>query len=296
MVRKALDASFESICRNHGLTKKEAFQTINKHLDTMSAEWFSGKAPNIAYDDPLLRFGYLYCHTAVNANLCDFAIRETPELEQFIDDKLNNEQALRVCAFGGGPGTELLALTKHIIRSGRQSPPAHIEFQLIDRVNEWADTWTALQIQIELRLKKKFKNIADRPFMISKTFCPFDMTNVGSWGNMAQIFEHDLYIMNYVVSEITGSHKGFQKTVGCMADAAPAGAMFLFIDRRQTSVLADVKTLMTKAKLSVRDMRGTRRNCDVDEQASDLGPYIKNIGRHPRVQWGNSFWQLGVKE
>src|SRR5271157_4954131 len=113
-IKAALDASFSGICEHLRLSHEEACQTIKKHLATMSQEWFSGKTPNIFYGDPLCRFAYLFCYVGANANLCEVAIRNSPDLCDFLDSTLEKNEELRVCAFGGGPGTELLALSKFL--------------------------------------------------------------------------------------------------------------------------------------------------------------------------------------
>jgi len=40
----------------------------------------------------------------------------------------------------GGPGTELLSLSKYIEKRKFHGPTA-LNFLLVDRINEWADTW-----------------------------------------------------------------------------------------------------------------------------------------------------------
>jgi hypothetical protein len=174
-IKAALDASFTGICRHRNLKRQEAYEVINQHLATMSKEWFSGETPNIVYEDPLCRFAYLYCHTAANANLCEVAIRSSTDLDNFIDTKMSNEEELRVCAFGGGPGTELLALSKHLLREPRGGH-ARITFTLLDRVGEWSETWTALEAQINAELKSRFGSFSHHPFSISKAFLTHDMT------------------------------------------------------------------------------------------------------------------------
>lgn len=114
IVLGALDTLVDGICRHRNLQRPVAMQMAAAHLQTMRDEWFSGDTPNIAYEDPLCRFAYLYCHTAVNANLCEFCIRDTEDVSEHINETLDANGELRVCAFGGGPGTELLALAKHL--------------------------------------------------------------------------------------------------------------------------------------------------------------------------------------
>jgi hypothetical protein len=268
----------------------------------MNEQWFSGEAPQIAYHDPICRLSYLFCHTAVNANLCEVAIRNSPDLVAFIRQKMDTEQELRVCAFGGGPGTELLALAKHLTKTRPNGPLARLSFTLLDRVPEWSETWTALEAQINAELRASGVPFAQWPFSISKAFVPYDMTQVANYANMPHLFQQDLYVMNYVVSEIVGDHANFQAVLQTAARSSPSGCKFLVIDRDQESVKTSARNLLTAAGLNVSESRRTVDNMDGDEQSGALDPYIRVIGRRPRVQWGSNanqrggaFWMIGTK-
>ena len=205
------------------VTDSEAHKLVEGHLKSMSAEWRSGKTPNIAYGDPLCRFAYLYCHTAANANLCEIAVREATDLVAHIDKRSADEGELKVCAFGGGTGTELLALSKFLINRPAAVPHFRISFTLLDRVPEWSETWHALEGGIKAELRSQFGSFADHPFSTSGTFVPFGMTKVQQYGNLATLFCQDLFVLNYVVSEITGNHQQFQELVKVAAKACPTG-------------------------------------------------------------------------
>jgi hypothetical protein len=299
-IRSALDASLPGICHHYRISPADALQYVRRHLQTMNVQWFSGDAPNIAYHDPLCRFSYLYCHTAVNANLCEVAIRRSPDLVAFITDKMNNQQQLRVCAFGGGPGTELLALAKHLTRTRPQGPLASLAFTLLDRVPEWSESWNALEAQIIADFRARGLHIAQWPFTISKTFVPYDMTLIGNYANMPSLFQQDLYLMNYVVSEIIGGQANFQAVLSTAANSSPAGSKFLIVDRDQNEVQADAIRLLQTAGLTVGQVVATSANMDGDEQAAVLAPYSGPIGWQPRRQWGGdgrrgAFWVIGTK-
>ncbi len=68
-VKRVLDRSLATVCSKRGLSEDAASDLLVKQLQTMSREWFSGKTPNIAYEDPMCRLAYLYCHVPANANL-----------------------------------------------------------------------------------------------------------------------------------------------------------------------------------------------------------------------------------
>lgn len=298
-IKAALDASFDGICEHLGVSRDAACLTIKQHLATMSEEWFSGDTPNIVYGDPLCRFAYLFCHVGANANLCEVAIRDSPDVCDFIDSTLEKTEELRLCAFGGGPGTELLALSKFLL--GR-SLPGHVEisFTLLDRVTEWAETWSALEAQIKSELKATYGPQSKRPFSTNKTFVPFDMTKAHQYANLAQLLEHDLYVMNYVVSEVVGDHTRFQELITAASSAAPPGSKFLVVDRDQDRVIENTEALLTTAGLTVGTVQKSSTNMDTDERMSSLEEYTTAIGRRPRLQWGSrsgrgAFFVVGTK-
>lgn len=299
-IKAALDASFAGVCRHMGVTPTVATDSINRHLQTMNAEWFSGDRPTIAYRDPLCRFAYLFCHTAVNANLCEVAIRDSPDVTQLIRERLDQNQELRVCAFGGGPGTELLALAKLLTRIRPNGPVARLSFTLLDSVTEWSESWNALETQITAELRAGGQPFANWPFTVCKTFVPYDMTQVANYANMPNLFQQDLYVLNYVVSEVVGDEVNFQNVINTAAQSSPVGAKFLIIDRDQDAIREAATNLLTGAGLNVAQPVATSRNMDAEEQSDVLQIYINTVGRRPRVQWGRNggrgaFWVVGTK-
>jgi hypothetical protein len=289
-IKSALDASFNAICRHMNVTEKDAHKLVEGHLRSMSKEWRSGQTPNIAYGDPLCRFAYLYCHTAANANLCEIAIREAPDLVSYMEKRCTEEGELKVCAFGGGPGTELLAISKLLINRRAAGPHVRVSFTLLDRVPEWSETWHALEGGIKAELRTHFGPFAKHPFSTSGTFVPFDMTKVQQYGNLATLFCQDLFVLNYVVSEITGNHDQFQELVKVAAAACPTGAKFLIIDRDQDAVIAASKKLLSNAGLSVAKVQRPTSGCmDSDEKPEVLDTYRFNLNWRPRKWWVGTF-------
>lgn len=118
LAKSVLDRSVELACDARGISSEDGLKMLAEHLRTMSEEWFNGSVPNIAYEDPFLRLAYVYCHVPANANLIEIAVRKTPQLADLMLDRLGGEGELRVCVLGGGPGTELLALAKHLWNKG----------------------------------------------------------------------------------------------------------------------------------------------------------------------------------
>lgn len=253
----------------------------------MSEEWHSGDAPSIAYHEPICRFAYLYCHVAANANLCELAIRTSSDVMSLINSRLDADEELRVCAFGGGPGTELLALSKHICKTRQTPNGGRACFTLLDSVLEWSESWNVLEKGINDYLKNKYGKIPQRPFSTNKSFYPLDMTKLSAFANLQYVFEHDLYFMNYVVSELVANTASLAAVVRSMANAAPSGAKLLLIDRDQQEVREAAISLFSDCAFVPGAIATTATKMDDDEQSSELKLYRDQIGRWPRTKWRN---------
>ena len=298
-IKAVLDGTLATTCAKKGITLAEGHALLKEHLLEMNEEWFSGENPQIDYADPFCRLAYLFCHTAANANICEIAIRTQPEIDALIMARANAGEEVRVCAFGGGPGTELLALSKHLTKTHTLPPVIEINFTVLDLVPEWAESWDAIWAQVRTTLRASYAAGA-RPFQINKSFAPFDMTKVDKYANLAAYLKHDLYIMNYVVSEVIDDVDDLAAVVKEMRKAAPQDALFLIIDRHQPEVEKRADKLVADAKLEVINKGSSCSYMDGDEQKDELEPYVTEVGRVPRVQWRTSngrgiFWILAKK-
>ncbi len=241
LIKAALDASFGPICRHMNIPVEQAPQAVNNHLREMNKEWFQYDPANIDYGDPLCRFAYLFAHTASNANLCEIAIRESPDVCRLIEERAADGE-LKVCAFGGGPGTELLALAKHLWKTRPNGPHVQVTFHLLDRVNEWLESWQALDAEIKTILKGKYGPFPKHPFSTCGYFVTNDMTKPHQYVNLPVLFSQDLFFFNYAVSEITGGNANYLATntqfldlVTSAVRACKPGSKFIITDRDQST-------------------------------------------------------------
>jgi len=157
-----------------------------------------------------------------------------------------------------------------------------------------------LEAEINRILKETYGQFPRYPFSLCKTFVPFDMTEGGSYCNLTHLLKHDLYFMNYVVSEIFGDRERFQDLVKACAAASSKGSKFLIVDRDQDRVIQNATTLLRDAGLELSEVRKNCSNMDGDERSEVLEPYISRINRRPRVQWGGgtgrgAFFIVGTK-
>jgi hypothetical protein len=294
-LRAILDEAIPGIGGQRGLSGDEVRGALVGHLQCFSREYRTGCKPQNPYHDPLCRLAYVYCYLPANANLCEIAIKRSDDLSELVTDRLEEEGELKVCAFGGGPGTELLALAKFLINEKRKARGS-VSFTLLDEIEEWAETWSLTEKQIRSFLKSTFGKPSSWPFTISKSFIPFDITAVENYGNVRQLFGQDLYILNYVVSELFEDNdlRGLRRLIRAMVESSQSGSKVLVIDRNESRVVRKARDLLADSGLTISETFGSKENMDYDEQVSDLGGQL--IREHyPRVKW-DSFWIIGTKE
>ncbi len=294
-IKAVLGASLKGIAEERKTSVERLKEQMTKHLECFSREYRTRKKPLNDYPDPLCRLAYVYCYVGVNANLCETAIRGSEELSEFILDKLKQNGEIKVCAFGGGPGTELLAISKFLVSKRGAFEKSTVTFAVLDEVEEWAETWELIEAEVKSYFRGVFGKPSEWPFMTSRAFIPFDITETKNYGSIKSLFEHDLYILSYVISEIYDEEEieGLRKLLQIMATSARRGSMFLVIDRNESSLFAKAKSLLQSAGLEIVNECDSQRNMDGDEQVSDLEEY--RMDRLPRITW-NAFWVVGRKQ
>lgn len=290
-IKAALDASYGPICRHMSISVEQAPPAVKKHLHEMNKEWFGYDPADIEYGNPLCRFAYLYAHTAANANLCEIAVRESPDVCKLINERGATGE-LKVCAFGGGPGTELLALSKHLWTTRPDGPHVQVSFTLLDRVNEWVESWQALKSEIKSVLKNKYGAFTNHPFSVSDYFVSNDMTKPNQYVNLPTLFSQDIFFLNYAVSEIIGgnakyldTNPQFQELITTAAKSCPSGSKFIITDRDQDSVIENARRLFQTAGLQTAAIGKVCRRMDDDEKPEVLKEYSDDIERQPRTWW-----------
>lgn len=290
-----LRKTIAALAEDRDVSEKEIKAEVKKHLAAMKQQYFTGNAPQNPYDDPVCRTAYFYRYVPANANLFEIALKRSPDLEKFIHDRFEEESELKVCAFGGGPGTELLGLAKYLVYELKKGPPVAISFTLLDHVEEWAETWHILEQEIKGFLRHNFGKPQNWPFTVNRSFLPFDITSLDRFGNVKQLFGQDLYAMNYVVSEIFDPEalKSLKKVLKAMVDSAPVGSKIVIADRNEPAVIAKAIQLLTGLGLELSEIETSKENMDSDEECSDLGDLLMKDDM-PRLTW-NSFWLIGTK-
>lgn len=293
-VGAAMDRVLDRVTEGDPKRYRQACKRVASHLDSMSSEYRSGRQPSIDYGDPLVRLAYLYRHVPVHANIIHAAIRETPGLAKFVEWRLRETGELRVCAFGGGPGTELLALVKHLAANPRSSDLPTIRFTVVDNEEAWWETWHALRDEVHREMGAAFgQSRRGWPFTIEADHRCVDMANCRRYVDVGSTYGHDLLVLNYVLSEIH-DERGQSDLVDFLARMCGANnspARVLIADRYEQ----DART-PTLAKRLVKDqslaLQGQsfivfNRAMNADEACVDLGrcySRLEGLGYSPRLR------------
>lgn len=299
LIGDVIKDNIQSIAAEKHIGFEDAHKEVLKYLMENSAQWMSGRKPEIHYEDPLCRIAYLYGIVPVNANLIEYVFERCYELQEFMDHLHRKNDQINVCAFGGGPGTELLGLAKWIEKR-HLGYTTYLRFLMLDQVNEWIDSQEAIQKQMESRFKSLYGERSNWPLIVSKTSCPIDITNLENFGNLGAIFGQDIYIFSYVISEIFNSASYLRKFTTKIAERAPQGSIFVFIERREDRWIDEIRLLAKESGINITEPTYTISSMDTDEEKTELGRiYLELKKLHgqkydPRITW-NAFYMIGTK-
>ena len=106
IIKSVLDSAVQIYAQDSGTAAADVLKKIRGHIDKTTDEYWKD-SPEIQYEDPLCRLGYLYRHGAANATLFERVLKGSRELQTKL--RHSEQGSLSICSVGGGPGTELLA-------------------------------------------------------------------------------------------------------------------------------------------------------------------------------------------
>lgn len=284
LVRRVLEEAVKSHAENTKDSVNAVLARIRQHIDDTASEHRKIE-PDIDYDDPLCRLGYLYRHAPAGATLFELVIRNSREVREKINAA--DKGVLRVCAVGGGPGTELLGIAKYLL-CARTIVPRKIEFTVLDKVPYWAETWQQIAQAVEDELRSSISGVRVEPPTIAQSFLPLDVLKPAEYRNYAfQFRKADVVVFNYRFSENKTRLKTAAKAVEHLANTAPCGCVFVVIDRLEHNLkfTNDVVWLFTDAFISDIEVNEYDGTLDHDEQTSNMGEMLTAALGHPRVKF-----------
>jgi hypothetical protein len=285
LVRIALDRLEEQGTKKYG---SKLDDEIIKQLDYLKDSYAALKNPSrtpIKYRDPAVRFAYVYKYVGAHA---DYLVQA---LERFEAAKgpIFTTKEVRVSCLGGGPGSDIVGVLKHLADHPPAKPVEKFTCYLLDKELAWADVWNELgaslipNVHTEIQVE------------------PLDVTNPESWEYLVNFRRADLFTLIYFVSEIWSLKSKVARFWRDLFEDAKPGALFLFLDNLNAEFTDYFDEKCEAAGLgrllSVDDPHMTPHG---DEQASELKKYIKRFGpaaHNPKVQAKVSYrvWRKPLK-
>ena len=280
-----------------GISITDVYQMILKEAARNQQEWFSNGVPNLNYQCQECRLAYLYIVASSNANTFKHVLEANADLNGYVMDLARNKRNLKICALGGGPGTELMAIAK-FFHEQRLGCCVSVDFQLLDKVQEWANSWYGIRDAIMNTLQSIYgfdRNLW--PIVPSGSFMTCDVTNPGSLKNTGNIWGQDVYVINFLLSEVFNDDPGVRTFIKEIASMAPTGARFVFIERKGSMWATRIQSIAAEANLILTPFCESQLTKDYDELPEDLGNVFGALSptKKPRLSW-KIIYSIGVKQ
>jgi hypothetical protein len=302
IVKAILEEAVELYSAESDLTVPEVLAKIKEHIDNTAKEHRKAE-PEIEYQDPLCRLGYLYRHATANATLFERVLTESGHLRTKLRESKGG--ALQICSVGGGPGTELLGLAKYLLRRP-QSLPRKIAFTVLDNVPQWAETWDQLAEAIDEELGKVFAERGEVSPTIVNSFLQLDVLDQASYKDYLHKFKRtDIVVFNYLFSENKTQLDKATKALRHLLKVTPAGCIFVVIDRLEhdETFLKSVIKAFVDAGFAEPKTHTLEGILDGDEQTVDMGELFNTVLKSPRVKFHTDiyrdptvFWFEAIRE
>ena len=287
LLKSVIENAIELHANETDQTKQAVLEQMNNYIIETSRQYREVE-PQIHYDDPICRLGYLYMNAAANATLFEKVLYFSRDARDILTNSA--QDTLNVLSMGGGPGTELLGLVKYL-RNQDDLPPRRIDFTVIDNVFQWSETWRALAIAAEHELRSSLIQDGIEPTAIAPMFLPFDVFDHSQYRGVAgQCRAADLVVFNYIFSENKTKLDEARKAIEQLSNLTSDECVFLVIDRLESNGLFNqaVQDIFESTFGTSIEHRTIGTSLDPDEQVSDLGPLLtQNLSRTPRLTFYN---------
>src|SRR5436853_1161631 len=257
LVKTVLD---ELYVRLPGLSEDEKTEAIIKMLRYLE-EQYAGLARGlrIDYTDPVTRFAYVYKYVTSHANIVCQIIEGSTELTDLL-----RQGRFSVTCIGGGPGSDLLGILKHVLSNG--SRPV-LRCTLLDGETTWADCWSDVDEKLSDQL------------LVKTSFQTFDVTNERTWATTSKYLDADLITMIYFMSEVYSQRKFADSFFSNLFGNVSSGTLFLYVDNNSPEFYKWFDALAAANGLEVlKSSEGRMGIADLEEEKKDLGEYFTRLG------------------
>jgi SAM-dependent methyltransferase len=273
-LKTVLDEVFADIPGETNAAKVALADKKAEELRAAYAGLASAKAA-VNYKDPATRFAYILRYVCSHANMVANLVGETAALREVFA----TQAKVSVCCIGGGPGSDLVGVLKHV-ENADVSPK--LMFWLFDREQAWSDSWADVNEKLDRE--------------VSTNFTQFDVTDPASYGPHAKYLKSDVFTMVYFVSEVFFRRDDAAPFFENLFAKAKPGALFLFIDNSSSQFYDWFDALWKSAGL--KKLAGSDSMTmwmPTEEQKSDLGEHLIAMQGSPKLM-GSVAYRVLKKE
>ncbi|MFL9897863.1 hypothetical protein PQR71_06770 [Paraburkholderia fungorum] len=272
LVKITLDELYKEAWKHYGLNTDAEIKARFAYLSGSYEQLNDPARVPINYRDPATRFAYVFRYVATHG---DYVVQMLNIASATLKGPVFPSGTARVSCIGGGPGSDILAILKHLDDyKGRESVTKLVVY-LLDKEQAWADTWTELDDKLNVGVQ------------LNTNFQPLDVTDAASWSAQRKFLESDVFTLSYFVSEVhsldsTGLVTQFWQTL--FQDAKP-GALFFYDDNGTDLLNQYFDTQWQAAGLELiaadTNVRWTPR---YTERANVLDDYKAKFSTWPKLQ------------
>lgn len=242
--------------------KTDAVHAQEQYLHQHYANLLRVNQP-VNYADPATRYAYLCCYVSSHANLVADLIRNNSELSDLFE-----AERVQVTCVGGGPGSDLLGVLKHLDRVGLT--PA-LKVYLYDREQAWSESWSDVDDKVDKG--------------ISTYFEPFDVTAAATWQQKQKYLLSDLFTMVYFASELHWVAASAAPFFDNLFNRAKRGSLFLYVDNAHTTFFNWFDARYQGKGVSVlASADDATMRLPNEEEKRDLGAHYLRIQGDPKIR------------
>lgn len=243
--------------------------TVKTRLADLSAAYkrLASSPPKLDYGDPATRLAYVFRYVTSHTHLVAEELSECDEVRELLE-----ADRLAVSCLGGGPGSDLLGLLKHLVGTGWEGA---LQVYLLDREAGWGDAWSDVGGRLE-----------DLDFTVFSHFQQLDVTDLSTWTKQRKYLRANLFTFIYFVSEISALGAKAEPFFDHLFANADPGALFLFIDNIDTNAGTFVSWFDRVARRNGLELLHARKRdarLPGREQKADLEPYPTKFDGQPKL-------------
>jgi hypothetical protein len=270
VVRNVLEDTYQEIPGDEETRDREITAAIHD-LSTTYTRVLTGGGPE--FSNPVNRFAYVYAYVPAHAHWVSELIGWSEEAKAvFKSDKV------RIACIGGGPGSDLVGMLKHLDQRGGDMPAIFCE--IADGCELWKRTWADIGFTLDL------------PVRLNTDYVTHLVGDPSVWSHPAQFEKSDLFSMNFFVSEIAHLGNAAWDYIEEVLKRAKTGAVLLFNDNNDSRFFERFDEIASRVGWeTLLSGEGTRKVYDPGEKKDELSDFRGKFGRDSRLT-GKVAWRV----